>query len=120
MPNSLWLAFSKPPRDVSDQEFNSWYDLHVRENMVSPGFVGAQRFAITPHRDAPVRYTHLALYEYSGDWRTWRTHRDTRIETGEIVRPEWSERVQWGSWECVPLVDRIVPDRDDLDDRQIT
>ncbi len=111
MPNNLWLAFSKPPEDVTGQDFDHWYDLHVRENIVSPGFVSAQRFTVTPHRDAPVTFSHLALYEYQGHWKDWRTHRDARIEAGEIVLPDWSDRVHYGSWECVPITDRIMPER---------
>ena len=109
MENSVYLAFSKPPADVSDKKFNQWYDLHARENILSPGFVSAQRYALTATRDSPVAFSHLALYEYTGNWTEWRVDLDRRLEAGDIVLPEWFPRVAYGSWACVPLTERIIP-----------
>lgn len=111
MPPNLYLVFSKPPDSVSAEEYDRWYDLHVRENIVSPGFLSAQRYAITPARDAPVPFSHLALYEYEGELSTWRTDLDRRLATGEITLPEWFPQITFGSWDCRPLTDRILPER---------
>jgi hypothetical protein len=110
-PPNIYLAFSKPPSDVSKDEFNRWYDFHARENIRSPGFVSAQRYELKATRDAPVAFSHLALYEYTGDWSVWRADLDRRLETGDIALPDWFSRVDYGSWACVPLTDRITPDR---------
>ena len=49
-----------------------WYEDHARENIESPGFLSARRFAVTPARDNATRLTHLALYEYEGEMERWR------------------------------------------------
>lgn len=111
MPDNLYLVFSNPPDGVSAEEYDRWYDHHVRENIVSPGFLSAQRFALTPARDAPPGFSHLALYEYAGDMELWRADLDRRIGSGDIVLPEWFGGIKFGSWSAAPLTDRIEPVR---------
>jgi len=111
MADNLYLVFSKPPEGVSAEEYDRWYDLHVRENIVSPGFLSARRFEVTPARDAPAEFSHLALYEYAGDMSIWRTDLTRRIDSGEIVLPEWFPQIGFGSWSARPLTDRIEPER---------
>lgn len=41
MPENLLLVFSKPPEGLSDEEYNRWYDFHLGEILVAPGFVAA-------------------------------------------------------------------------------
>ena len=82
MAPNLYLVFSKPPEGLPPEEYDRWYDLHVRENIVSPGFASARRYELEPSRDEPVVFSHLALYEYEGDMSTWRTDLTRRIETG--------------------------------------
>src|SRR2546428_13282 len=98
MPDNLYLVFSKPPEELSAAEYDRWYDHHVRENIVSPGFFSARRFAIQPAREEPVAFSHLALYEYGGEMSRWRTDLTRRIETGEIVLPEWFGGIRFSSW----------------------
>ena len=45
---SLYLVFSAPPEGVTPVEYDRWYHAHIRENLAAPGFVGGQRFAVTP------------------------------------------------------------------------
>ena len=110
MPDNLYLVFSKPPAGVSAEEYDRWYDLHVRENIVSPGFLSARRYHVSTARDEPP-FSHLALYEYEGEMQTWRTDLTRRIELREIVLPEWFGEITFGSWDCKPLTDRIEPVR---------
>lgn len=109
--NNRYLVFSKPPEGLSASEYDRWYDLHVRENIVSPGFVSARRFAVTPATGTPGPFTHLALYEYAGEMSTWRTDLTARIESREIVLPDWFPEIQFGSWDCRPLSGLIEPVR---------
>jgi hypothetical protein len=112
MPQNLYLVFSKPPEGISAEEYDRWYDHHVRENIVSPGFTSAKRFAVDPVPDAPVPFSHLALYEYEGeDQSVWRADLTRRVETGEIVLPEWFGQIHFGSWDCKPIGQRVEPVR---------
>jgi hypothetical protein len=111
MPDNVYLVFSRPPEDLPPDEYDRWYDLHIRENIVSPGFVSAQRFAVRPVRETPVAYSHLALYSYRGEMGSWRTDLDARLDRGEIVLPDWFDGIRFSTWDGVPLTDRIQPER---------
>jgi hypothetical protein len=111
MADNLYLVLSKPPEGLPAEEYDRWYNLHVRENIVSPGFLSAKRFALEPAADEPVRYSHLALYEYEGDMSVWRTDLTRRIEAGDVVLPEWFPQIRFSSWSCSPLSGRIEPVR---------
>jgi hypothetical protein len=111
MRENLYLVLSKPPEGLAPEEYDRWYDLHVRENIVSPGFLSARRFALDPSRDEPVGYSHLALYEYEGDMSVWRGDLTRRIESGDVVLPEWFPQIRFSSWSALPLSDRIEPVR---------
>jgi len=111
MAPNLYLVLSKPPESLPPEEYDRWYDLHVRENIVSPGFASARRYELEPSRDEPVAFSHLALYEYEGDMSTWRTDLTKRIETGDVVLPEWFPQIRFSSWAALPLSERIEPVR---------
>jgi tRNA A37 threonylcarbamoyladenosine biosynthesis protein TsaE len=105
----LYLVFSKPPDRVSDDEYQRWYDVHAHENIQSPGFISARRFAVTPARGDGTQLTHLALYEYEGEQQVWRDDLDRRIEQGRIHLPEWFGEITFQSWDCSAVSDRIEP-----------
>jgi hypothetical protein len=111
MAENLYLVLSKPPDGLPREEYDRWYDLHVRENIVSPGFVSARRYALEPSQDEAVPFSHLALYEYEGDMSIWRTDLTRRIESGDVVLPEWFPQIRFSSWAALPLSDRIEPVR---------
>ena len=46
MSKDLHLVFSKPPETISDTEYNRWYDFHLGEILVVPGFVSARRYRL--------------------------------------------------------------------------
>ena len=108
---NLYLVLSKPPDDVSPEEYDGWYDLHVREIVVSPGFLGARRFALEPSSDEPVPYSRLAVYEYEGELGRWSADLTRRIESGEVVLPEFHPRTRFSGWSARPLGDRVEPAR---------
>jgi tRNA A37 threonylcarbamoyladenosine biosynthesis protein TsaE len=111
MPQKLYLVFSRPPDRISNEEYLRWYDLHARENIVSPGFLSAQRFSVTAARDNATPLTHLALYEYEGEMDTWRQDLERRIDEKDIDLPEWFGEITFESWDCSPLTERIEPVR---------
>jgi len=104
---NLYLVFSRPPDHVSEDEYQSWYDVHARENIQSPGFVSTHRYAVTPSRGDGAPLTHLALYEYEGEQHVWRDDLNQRIGLGHIQLPPWFKEITFQSWDCSPLSDRI-------------
>ena len=111
MSSNVYLVFSKKPDEISAEEYDRWYHAHVRENIVSTGFTSARRYAITPATGTPGPYEHLALYEYEGDMSIWRQDLTRRIEQGEVVLPPWFKGITFGSWECVPIDEKALPER---------
>jgi hypothetical protein len=129
MPSNLYLVFGAPPEGVTAEEFDGWYHGHVRENILVPGFIAGQRFAVdqtmTGSRVSPGTFesdigrpgeprpfSHMAMYEYSG--RTIEELRSdlfARIDSGETVLPTWFDRVKWMTWNCRAVEDRVEPQR---------
>jgi hypothetical protein len=98
----------------------------VVENIRTPGFKSAQRYAVDPvvagTGAAPsrssvdpaalgVRYSYLALYEFEGDLSDVRADLARRVERKDIILPEWFKEISFGSWSCVPIGERIKPRR---------
>ena len=63
-----YLVFTNA-RDGRDDEYNRWYDdVHLAEVIETPGFTGAERYAIRPQpgEDAPS-HAYLAIYDMETD-----------------------------------------------------
>ncbi len=68
---SLYIVRSNPVPG-REAEYDDWYTRrHLPEILAVPGFASAQRFVLSPvardPRMPPSRYSHLAIYEISGD-----------------------------------------------------
>jgi hypothetical protein len=63
------LLVMTSPHEGKDDEFNDWYDeVHLREVLAVPGFVGARRFRAVPSvRGALPDQPYLAIYEIEAD-----------------------------------------------------
>jgi hypothetical protein len=63
------LVFSRAPEGVPEDEFDAWYDAHLREILAVPGFRSARRFRLqgVVNPEVGPAFTHLALYELDGD-----------------------------------------------------
>jgi hypothetical protein len=122
--DNLYAVFSKPPDGVSWDEYNQWYALHAVENVQSQGFNGVQRYAVNPVvigsgvgpagssvDPLAVAYNHLAVFEFEGTIADVRADLARRVHSREIVLPSWFDRVSFASWNCVPLGERVVPNR---------
>ncbi len=104
MPRNLHLVYSTPPSTISDEEFNRWYDPHLDEILVVPGFVSAQRYRLEPAVDTggfdlPFRY--LSLYEMEGD--VGKVLRDLDDEVPNMKLPTWFPEVTFASWNAIPV-----------------
>jgi hypothetical protein len=117
------IVFSEPPAGVVDEDYNRWYDAHLHEILSIPGFVAAQRFNITPavvDPDAPADYRFLALFELDGDpaeimkemaamgLSTKESYVEyKRNNPGDVALPTWWDGVRFGSFNCIPVGERI-------------
>jgi hypothetical protein len=52
---------------------------------------------------------HLSLYHYEGDMAKWRTDLTRRIQTGDVVLPDWFKQIKFKSWSCSPLGGLLTP-----------
>jgi len=119
----LHAVFSQPPAGVSDEDFNAWYDAHVREILAVRGFVSVQRYRLEPvvrSPDAPIAYRYLALYAIEGNpadavaalGQVGMGSKDSYSELkdadeGQLPLPEWFGAVEFASCNCLALGERI-------------
>jgi hypothetical protein len=111
MANNLYLVFSEKPEQISMEDYHRWYAFHAQENIESPRFVSAQRYRIHEVVNGEPTGTeqHLSLYHYDGEMREWRTDLTRRIQTGDIVHPEFFKQIKFKSWDCEPVGDLLTP-----------
>ena len=111
MTNNLYLVFSQKPDHISHDEYHAWYVDHAQENIESPGFVNAQRYITQEIANSqPVGdEQHLVVYEYAGDMARWRTDLTKRIQTGDVVLPDWFKQIKFASWSCTPTGGLLTP-----------
>jgi hypothetical protein len=88
MSENLHLVFSKPPADMSDEVFNKWYDFHLSEILVVPGFVAARRYRLEPIKGGwtPSAHRYLSAYE--------------KVASGRMKLPEWFPQITFASFNC--------------------
>lgn len=122
--SNLYAVFSKPPENLSWDDYNKWYYDHCRENIRTPGFervaryrvnpvvvgkgVGPSRAAVDPDT---ILYNHLAVFEFDGDIADVRADLSQRVQGGDIVLPRWFNDVPFATWNCIPIEENVVPER---------
>jgi len=71
MPKSVFLAWTNPVDDASDQEFNAWYSgTHVPQVVTHvPGVTGARRYRVAdlPGADGAPAHRYLCIWETDAD-----------------------------------------------------
>jgi hypothetical protein len=108
------LVFSDPPAGVPDDEYNAWYDEHVKEILSVDGWVSATRYRV----DAVVAaestggYRYLSCYELNcppeqavanlvasgmGDAKTYAAGKP---EADALPIPNWFDGIRFASWNC--------------------
>ena len=65
MTRYVHLVYSDPPAGVSDDEYNAWYDEHVKEILAVDGWVAATRYRVegVVSADTTGGYRYLSQYE---------------------------------------------------------
>jgi hypothetical protein len=104
MPNRYYVVLSKPPAGVPQDEYDRWYDIHVRELLELPGFVAAERFSAELVRScgsAPPDFTFATRYEIEGDFDA--AMRVLRAGMDHYYFPDWFDGTTHASWRCTPL-----------------
>ena len=66
-----------PGGDLGGRTTTAGTRTHAQENIESPGFVNARRFAAHQSNGPSSPFEHLAVYEYEGDMERWRSDLDT-------------------------------------------
>lgn len=110
MSEGLYLVFSKPPARLSPAEYDRWYHDHIRENIAAPGFVAGRRFGLehtVAGAEPDAAFSHLAVYETAAPLDDLRAGLNRRIDSGEVILPEWFGEIGFSSWYCKPLEGRV-------------
>jgi hypothetical protein len=102
---NLHLVFSKPPEWLSEAEYNRWYDFHLGEILVVPGFVAARRYRLqVTVGAAPLsQHSFLSLYEIEGDPVAVMRELDKEGESGRMDLPEWFPEIRFASFNGLSL-----------------
>ena len=102
MTENLHLVFSKPPEAISDEEYNRWYDFHLGEILVVPGFVSARRYRLQTVKGdwTPSGHRYLSAYEIEGDPRDVMNELDKEVASGRMQLPEWFPQITFASFNC--------------------
>ena len=99
MTRNLRLVFSTPPDGVEDSQYHAWYEEHVRDVVLVPGFFAARRFRVNALvvRRPPSGYRFLTIYELGPQPGSIREH---LTALGRGRNPEWFGRMDYASWDC--------------------
>ena len=125
MTNYIHLVFSDPPATVSDDDYNTWYDAHVQEILSVDGWESATRYTVegVVGGDGGPPYRFLSLYELNcspaeavanleaanmGSADSYVEKKDT--DEGTLPLPDWFSAIQFGSWNCTQVSERITVD----------
>lgn len=100
MTRALRLVFSTPPDGVEDAEYHAWYEEHVRDVLLVPGYLAARRFRVDAFRIGrpPSGYRFLTVYEQGPRPVDIRRH---LAALGRGESPEWFGRLDFASWDGV-------------------
>src|SRR6201985_3522194 len=104
MSTNIHLVYSRKPDSISEEDYNKWYDFHLGEILVVPGFVSAHRYKLSAEvvdPDNDTVYTHLSLYEIEGDL-------DDEAASGRMQLPEWFDQIRFASWNAGSLGDKVL------------
>jgi hypothetical protein len=100
------VVLSRPPAGVTDDEYDSWYDTHVREVLGLPGFVAAQRLHlefVSATTEPATRFTFLTRYEIDGSFDdAWRALR-AAVDGGRMTFCDWFGGVESQGWRGTPV-----------------
>lgn len=109
MPDHEYLVLSKPPQGVGDDAFNAWYDVHMREILELPGFVSAQRSALTLRgsRGDAFPYEYVVRYGIDGDLDEALGALRAAVEAGKLYFPDWFPDIRTAGFTVVPVTETV-------------
>lgn len=128
MTKYVHLVFSDPPGDVTDDEYNAWYDAHVQEILAVDGWVAATRYRVQGEvaADSTGGYRYLSLYELdcppeqavANLAAAGMGNADTYVELkGDdggadtaLPLPDWFSAIRFASWNATATSERILPE----------
>jgi hypothetical protein len=107
----VFVVLTDPPSDISWDEFDAWYDIHVREIVTIPGWAAAERFKLryVDHRRGPEPgFSHYVRYEIDGDFDVaWQALR-AAVTSGRLTLAAWHPRMKTVGWQGNALGERVV------------
>ena len=110
MADHEYVVLSKPPEGVSAQDYNAWYDGHMREILELPGFVSAQRSALTLRgsRGEALPYEYLVRYGIDGDLDETLAGLRRAVAAGELYFPDWFKDIRTAGFQVEPVTDTVL------------
>lgn len=102
MSENLHLVFSNPPAWLDDDDYNRWYDAHLAEILVVPGFTAARRYRLGSAVGSrpPGHYRFLSAYEIEGDPADVMRQLAFEEGSGRMQLPEWFPEIHFASFNC--------------------
>ena len=102
MPENLHLVFSRPPAHISDDEYNRWYDVHLGEILVVPGFAAARRYRLQTVKGewTPSAHRYLSAYELEGEPAEAMAELERKQASGLMHLPDWFPLITFASFTC--------------------
>ena len=109
MPDHEYHVLSKPPEGVGAQEYNDWYDRHMREILELQGWVSAQRSALTLRgsRGEAFPYEYLVRYGMDGDLDEAIAELRRAVTAGELYFPDWFKDIRTAGFHVEPVTDTV-------------
>lgn len=112
MTRYVHLVFSDPPAGVSDEEFNAWYDEHVKEILSVDGWVTATRYRVegVVSADTTGGYRFLSRYELdcppaeaianleASGMGNKRAYAENKPDGDALPVPDWFPDIRFASW----------------------
>jgi hypothetical protein len=106
------LVFSDPPAGVSDDEYNAWYDEHVKEILSVDGWVSATRYRVegVVSADTTGGYRYLSQYELdrppaeaianleASGMGNKRAYAENKPDGDALPVPDWFADIRFASW----------------------
>ncbi|HLW95209.1 MAG TPA: hypothetical protein VKS25_07535 [Solirubrobacteraceae bacterium] len=110
MADHEYIVLSKPPDGVSAEQYNEWYDGHMRELLELPGFVSAQRSALTFRgaRGEAFAYDYLVRYGIDGDLEEALAGLRAAADGGRLYFPDWFPNIRTSGFVVEPITDTVL------------
>jgi hypothetical protein len=110
MADHEYIVLSRAPDGVGAQEYNEWYDRHMREILELPGFVSAQRSALTLRgaRGDALPYEYLVRYGIDGDLDETLAGLRAAVNAGRLYFPEWFKDIGTAGFQVEPVTETVL------------